>query len=132
MSQAALDEAASRVATALRHDVEAHRRGSYADIGTAYDHVLNEVLPLWNHSGGVIATAFTFWDWWIDARNHNWLYYPGIARDDWPRLAVHMAEVLDSQGTITDPQLLAKFARAARPSLLQRLRRFWRRGTASA
>ena len=131
MGMSALDEASSLVAAALRRDVEAHRRGSYADIGKSYDDVLNEVLPLWNNSGGLIATAFDFWDRWVDARNHNWLYHPGITQDDWPRLGAHMAEALDSHGAITDPQLLAEFARTTNPSLLQRFRRFWHRGTAS-
>jgi hypothetical protein len=72
-----------------------------------------------------LHVALEFWDGWIDARNHNWLYYPGVAADDWPRLARGIADDLQQDRDITDERVLERFdfrRRAGRSSLRARLK----------
>jgi hypothetical protein len=116
-------EAASIVASALRQDASAHEAGHFETIANRYDDVYAEVLALCTDYSAPVATAFTFWDWWADARNHAWQYYDGIVRDDWPRLAHHVADAVEAGTPITDPALVRHFQRAARPGLFARLGR---------
>jgi len=116
-------EAARIVASALRQDAKAHEAGNFEAIAARYDDVYAEVLPLCEDLPGMIATGFTFWDWWSDARNHAWQYYEGITREDWPRLARHVADAVEAGSPITDPVLMRHFERAARPGLVRRLRK---------
>jgi len=90
------------------------------------------VLQLCNDLPETVATGFTFWDWWADARNHEWHYYKGITREDWPRLARHVADAVEAATPITDPVLVRHFQRAAQPGLFARLGRLLglRRGPA--
>jgi hypothetical protein len=60
--------------------------------------------------------ALEFWDGWIDARNHDWLYYPGIAVSDWPRLAHGIVEDLRQDRDISDEALLERFDFRRRPA----------------
>ena len=111
-------EAARIVAAALRRDASAQEAGDFEAIAARYDDVYAEVLELSDDLPGEIGRSFTFWDEWCDARNHDWMYYPGIAREDWPRLARHVADAVESGATITDPVLVRHFEEAARPGLL--------------
>jgi phage-related minor tail protein len=125
-------EAARIVARALRQDAAAQDAGDFDAIAKRYDDVYGEVLPLCSKLPDPIATAFTFWDWWADARNHDWQYYEGIARDDWPRLARHIAHTVEAGVPISDPALRRHFQRVARPGPIARLKRLLRvrRGSA--
>ena len=116
-------EAARIVASALRQDAIAQEAGNPEVIANRYDDVYAEVLPLCNGLPNLVARGFTFWDWWADARNHDWKYYDGIARDDWPRLARHVAEAVESAVPIADPVLVRHFECATRPGLLARFGR---------
>jgi len=116
-------EAARIVASALRQDAAAHEAGDFQAIANRYDDVYAEVLPLCSDLPGMVATGFTFWDWWADARNHEWQYYEGITRDDWPRLARHVADAVEAATPITDVVLMRHFQRAAQPSLFARIGR---------
>jgi hypothetical protein len=53
--------------------------------------------------------ALSFWDGWIDARNHEWQYYPGIEESDWPKLAKEIVKALAKDQEITQPTVLAHF-----------------------
>jgi hypothetical protein len=125
-------EAARIVASALRVDAAAQDAANFEAIAKRYDDVYGEVLSLCSEYPDTIATGFTFWDWWAGARNHEWQYYEGIARDDWPRLARHVADSVEAGVRISDPVLIRHFERAARPGPLARLKRLLglRRGPA--
>ena len=109
------------VATALRRDADAHDAGAVDSVGESYDDVLAEVLPLWNEAGGTIGMAFRFWDAWVKARNNDWPNSSGIAREDWPRLARHIAAALEMHNTVSEPVL----ERFADRGLWARLRAVW-------
>ena len=71
----------------LERDIEAHESGRFDEIGVAerdapeWDLIEDEIE---RHRMGV---AYNFGDMWADARNHDWAYYPGVERDDWPHIA---------------------------------------------
>jgi hypothetical protein len=115
--------AAEVVAEALLADAEAHDGGRYEEIGEKFDDVLAEVLPLPDAKAHHVSVAFSFWDGWIDARNHEWLYYEGIGRDDWPRHARAVTSALQVGCSPEDPALLRHFDRPPRPPLRTRLTR---------
>ena len=66
--------------------------------------------------------AFYFWDCWIDARNHEWLYHEPIREQDWPRLARHICEAIENESEVTDTIFLEHFGpQPVKPSLMSRL-----------
>ena len=73
----------------LERDIEAHERGDFEAI--AQDEYscpsLEGCADVDTEEEERLLTALEFWDGWKDARNHNWAYYPGVQRDDWPLLA---------------------------------------------
>jgi len=80
-----------------------------------------------------LQTALEFWDGWIDARNHDWLYYEGIREEDWPRLARGIVDDLRRDREISDECVLQRFdwwRQAKRPSAWARLRGIFRGGSA--
>ncbi len=120
-------EAAEILANALVADADAHEAKRYGEIGERYDDVYAQLLPLDGLSARSVRIAFDFWDGWIDARNHDWLYYDGIEQGDWPRHARFVAECLRSGRVPDDPTLQRHFDRPPNAPLLVRLARLLRR-----
>ena len=104
----------------LRQDAAAHQAERYDAIGRDFDRVEHhfprgaapELLRL--------RTALTFWDAWIDARNHGWPRGP-IAQADWPRLALGVADDLDAGRDIGDASVLAHFDAGTHPASNERV-----------
>jgi hypothetical protein len=111
MLKAMATEAADILADALLVDAEAHEAGRYGEIGERYDDVYAELLPLDGLSERPVRMALDFWDGWIDARNHDWLYYDGIEEHDWPRHARFVSACLRSGRIPDDPTLKKHFDR---------------------
>lgn len=111
------------IATALRQDAAAHDAGDFESIATRFDDVYAEVLTVCADYPDTVATGFTFWDWWADARNHDWQYYDGIDREDWPRLARHVADSIEAGAPVSDPQLIQQYELARQPGPITRLKR---------
>ena len=116
-------EAGSIVAAALRQDAAAHDAGDFESIAERHDDVYAKVLAVCPDYPDTVATGFTFWDWWADARNHDWQYYEGIERHDWPDLARHVADSIEAGLPVSDPKLVRQFERARRPGPFTRLKR---------
>lgn len=114
-------KAARLVASALREDASAHEAGDFGAIGEQMDRIHGEVLALCGDLSDGISIGITFWDDWADARNHEWMYHEGIGQDDWPRLARHVADAIESGAPITDPILVRQYSSADRPGLLTRI-----------
>ena len=99
----------------LRQDAAAHEAERYDAVGRDFDRVEHhfphgaapELLRL--------HVALTFWDAWIDARNHGWPRGP-IALDAWPRHARAVADDLEAEREITDAAVLAQFDSAGHPA----------------
>ncbi len=108
------------LAAALERAAERHEAGHFGQIGAEYDQVEMETLPSRNRTSPRFDLAFRFWDGWVDASNHGWLYYDGIGRDDWPLLAREVAQSLREGVEPSSPVLWRYFGQQP-PGLLKRL-----------
>jgi hypothetical protein len=115
-------EAKKYIIENLARDINLHLSGNFKNIGTNFE-VFDENLP---RSGGPefnkLFVAFNFWDGWIDARNHDWQYYKGITKADWPKLAQIIIEDIKSDREITDNSILYHFDLRPGKSIFQRLK----------
>lgn len=116
------DSAEEILASALLGDADEHSRGRYDQLGSRYDDVYAALLPLMERNTPTVAMAYEFWDGWIDSRNHDWQYYAGIGRDDWPHLAAEIAQALRGGTEIRNPVLIEHFGPRQPTTLRQRLR----------
>ena len=114
------------LAAALEADADAHDAGDHDSVGDRYDEVLGEVLPFWDADAQALAMGFHFWDCWVDARNHDWEYYPGTLEGDWPDWARRVASAL-RRGVVPDGVPAALLVPG--PTLRRRFRRWLRRET---
>ena len=113
-------EAAEILANALEQDALAHESGKPDEIGMQYDPVLAEILPIDDIPPVLSALAFNFWDGWLDSKNHDWLYYEPMTRDDWPRAAREIAKALRSGVLPDNPAIIEQFIPKPRPTILNR------------
>jgi hypothetical protein len=114
-----------RFIACLEGAARAHEIGDLPAISMGYDHLDAELPRNAGPDFDKLHVALEFWDGWIDARNHEWLYYPGVAAGDWPRLARAIADDLKQDRDITDKRVLERFdfrRRAGRHSLWARLK----------
>ena len=96
-------EARDALVKHLTQDATAHDEGRFHDIGGGYDNVAGSVPQRGGREWRDIYRALAFWDGWIDAKNHAWLYYEPIRREDWPVLARRIAGDLANGRKIIDP-----------------------------
>ncbi len=97
------------LAAALEREAERQEAGRFDQIGAEYDRVEMETLPFRDQASPRFDLALRFWDGWVDASNHGWLYYNGIDRDDWPRFARKVVASLRQGIEPTDPVLWQYF-----------------------
>lgn len=72
-------------------------------------------------SDHTLNTALSFWDSWIDERNHGFPgWYAGICREDWPKLGGVIASALRAGEELEEPRVLRHFAPSAKTP-------FWRK-----
>jgi uncharacterized membrane protein YeaQ/YmgE (transglycosylase-associated protein family) len=105
----------------LLGDAAAHDAGRYDEVGRRFDSIERE-FP----RGGApeltrLRVALTFWDGWIDARNHGWQSSQSIGKDEWPPLARGVAADLIGDREITDARVRARFDSAAHGTLGDRV-----------
>lgn len=112
------------LAAALEADADAHEAGRHDAVGERYDDVLAEVTPFWDPRARRLSVGFHFWDCWVDARNHDWNYYPDAQEGDRPRLARAVAAALRSG---EEPDGVPAPLLTTPPTLWQRLRARYRR-----
>jgi hypothetical protein len=108
----------------LSEDASAQEAGSFKDVGTSFDEV-DGLLP--RDQGAEFDKLFIalhFWDGWIDARNHDWRYYKGIEKSDWPILAKGIVAALSEDQEISEPIVLEHFDLKHRQPSKGPLRRF--------
>jgi len=123
-------ELRQRFLSGLEAAAQAQESGHLGGVETGYRE-LDSVLPRTDdpvyHK---LEIALEFWDGWIDARNHDWLYYEGISENEWPELARRIAADLREDRDVTDERVLDWFdprRRRAHPSMWARLRGIFRR-----
>ncbi|HEX5830897.1 MAG TPA: hypothetical protein VFY16_07960 [Gemmatimonadaceae bacterium] len=104
----------------LRHDAAAQEAAQEDTIGRAFDSVEYHFPRGDAPELGRLHVALTFWDGWIDARNHGWPAGP-IARTAWPELARSVAADLAADRELTAALVLAHFDVVAHPRLNERV-----------
>jgi hypothetical protein len=111
-----------------------HDSGRLVGLDPAIDNrfdVIDSALP--RHTGpefNKLIIAFEFCAGWLDSSNHDWKFYKGIKAGDWPRLARLVVADLVADREISDSSVLSHFGpkeQVDRPSLLERLNRFFSR-----
>ena len=75
------------MARALEAAAKTQEEGTLLRIGELYDSTASRILEMNPDYDGSIAFAFTFWDNWVDAANHDWQYHDPIRERDWPDFA---------------------------------------------
>jgi len=82
------------MAAALEAEAALHEQGSVREIGENYDPTYGRVLEINADYDESVGFAFTFWDNWVDASNHEWQYHDPIREHDWPRFAREIAQAV--------------------------------------
>ncbi|MBI4693269.1 MAG: hypothetical protein HY749_04530 [Gammaproteobacteria bacterium] len=97
------------LAALLRRDAGLHRLGRHDLIGLGLpqvcaqldDHVAQRYLKL--------VVAVSFWGAWVVARNTGWREHEHVAVGSWPALAERVAECLERNRDITDPEIIRAY-----------------------
>ena len=105
----------------LLTDATAHDAGRFDEIGRRFDSFEHR-FPLGDEPPiGELHIALTFWDAWIDARNHGWQTTAGIQPAEWPELARAIASDLRENRPIQSARVRAQFDTRAHGSLSERV-----------
>ena len=93
----------------LLTDATAHEAGRYDAIGRRFDS-FEHAFPEGDDESLIdLRMALTFWDAWIDARNHGWQPTAGIQQDEWAGLARGIAADLTARRDIADARVRELF-----------------------
>ena len=116
------DEAKKLTIASLNQAIEAHESGNYSRIDSGFDE-LDVALPRNNADERYdsLIISLSFWDSWIDARNHDWDYYPDFPKYSWPKHARIIVEDLNSERNISDELILKNFDFTRKTSFLGRM-----------
>jgi hypothetical protein len=86
-------------------DATAHEAERYDSIGRRFDS-FEHAFPEGDDASLIdLRMALTFWDAWIDARNHGWQPTAGIQQAEWADLARGIAADLTAKRDIADPRV---------------------------
>jgi len=91
-------------------------------VGRRGPHRLAAARPAGDAAGlAELRLALTFWDAWIDARNHGWQTTAGIQPAEWPVLARAIAADLAAESPVSDPRVRTLFDVIAHTGLSDRV-----------
>lgn len=123
------DDLRERFAACLDAAARAQESGDLAAVENGFDQLDSELPRNAGPEFDKLHIVIHFWDGWIDARNHDWLYYDGLTAEDWPILARGIVQDLQQNREITDERVLEHFDFSRQPvrtSLWSRLKNLWR------
>ena len=90
-------------------DAAAHEAERFDAIGRRFDG-FEHAFPEGDDATLIdLRMALTFWDAWIDARNHGWQPTAGIQQGEWPALARGIAADLTANREIADARVRELF-----------------------
>ena len=108
----------------LRRDALLHEQRQFQKLGEGF----GDNDGRFPRAHDQLMIAWDFWDCWIDERNHKFPgFTEGVNQGDWPRLARHIADQLANDQAITDPFILERFVFKRGPSLLTRIKGFFKK-----
>ena len=94
------------MACALEAEATFQEKGQYQNLGIAIDPTYESILEATSTIDTSISFAFTFWDNWVDAANHEWLYHEPIKKKDWPNHAREIAQAIRNAELPTNLKIL--------------------------
>jgi hypothetical protein len=104
----------------LLKDAVAHEAGRYDEIGRRFD-AFERAFPDGDGNEQLeLRIALTFWDAWIDARNHGWQPTAGIQPNEWPVLAREIVADLNGEGPVGSTRLRRLFDAVGQSGLGER------------
>ncbi len=95
----------------LTQDAVSHEEHRYYEIGAGFDEMEANLPDGDAPEFDRLFLARSFWEGWIDARNHDWAYYEHIKEKEWSVLAKRIASALALDSEIDDPQVMVQFRR---------------------
>ena len=107
----ALTSEAARKALAgyLITDATAQEAGRFDAVGRSFDG-FEHAFPEGDDESLIdLRMALTFWDAWIDARNHGWQPTAGIQQNEWAALARAISEDLTAHREIENTRVRELF-----------------------
>ena len=110
------DTAKSEVHASLFACAAAHGSADFHAIEVEHTKIDTNLPRSADHRFDPLHAALNLLDGWIDSSNHEWRYYEGIARDDWPNLALALAADISQNRTISNPLIIKHFAKGQSPS----------------
>lgn len=102
-------DAKAEFISALTAAAIAHEADEFASLDIGYDYIDGNLPRGAGDEFNKFFVALSFWDGWVDARNHDWQYYDPIGRDDWPKLARSIVLDLKSDREIENELVLDRF-----------------------
>jgi hypothetical protein len=109
------------IASQLLGDAVAHDAERYDSIGRRFDAIEHAFPQGTDPAMQSLRVALTFWDAWIDARNHGWQHSMGIQPQEWPILARAIASDLSGDREISDVRVLQRFDASTNPAAGERV-----------
>lgn len=95
-------------ADVLRKDASLHEEGRHKELGGDFASIEERLAKLQNPST-LLLMAYSFWDAWLDERNHKFPgRYSDISADSWPSLARSLSNTLEGNADQIDP-LISKY-----------------------
>jgi hypothetical protein len=91
----------------LLQDAGAHDAGRFDEIGRPSDRI--ELPRVGPPELMKLRVALSFWDAWVDARNHDWQLGGDIGKAEWPTLARRIASDLAEGREISDARVGTRF-----------------------
>ena len=110
-------DAVERIASAPEHAARCHEAAEFQKLDSLHQSTEAAPIPQGDSRRGILI-AIDFLGGWVDASNHNWRYYDGIAKEDWPNLARYLAFVLRRGEKVEMPVILTHFDASIRQPLL--------------
>src|SRR5438132_14065829 len=112
-----VNEARAALVAYLVTDAKAHEAGRFDAIGRPFDSFEHRFPTGPDDAVTELRIALTFWDAWIDARNHEWQTTAGIQPSEWPVLARAIAADLEAGRPIANASIRARFDAVTHPNL---------------
>lgn len=104
------EQARDFLITRFKKLMNSHEQGNYSEIHQGFDEFDALVPRSSSPRFRKVLIALSFWDGWIDASNHNWDYYEGISKDDWPQLCRTIIRDLSSDRDLTNRAVVDLFS----------------------
>ena len=115
------DDLLANTVAGLRKAADDQDAGNLAALGDGFT-ALEVAIAKYNGANlALLRDIYTFWDEWVDARNHDWRYYP-FQPHEWPLMARSIADDISRGASISNQKWLAHLSHLHRKPLWRKLK----------